>query len=364
MAEIEILAEGARRVHCSKCGAELRYAPGTTELHCDYCGTTNAIEQDEFEIEEQDLDEFLRKEIEQSATETIETIECQSCGANNPFDPTNVAKDCIFCGGHLLVKNAAKVEQIKPQALVPFQFEQREALRQYRKWINSLWFAPNDLKKMENLPNRIKGVYIPFWTFDAQTNTDYTGERGITRVETESYTVNGERKTRTKTYTDWYPAAGHIDHFFDDELILANPAVPEEITLKLRPWDLSKLVPFEHDYLRGFVVEAYSINLQEGFSIARKRIDMKIRGLIRNDIGGDQQRIHSVNTEWREQTFKHILLPIYVSAYRYKGKSYRFLINGQSGEVQGKRPYSVVKITLLILFILAIIGAIILFSNE
>ncbi|MCH2200227.1 MAG: DNA helicase PriA [Flavobacteriales bacterium] len=366
-AEIEKAAEGAHKIHCSKCGAELRYQPGTTELVCDYCGTRNHIEESSVEIEEQDLHEFLRKESERVVTETVETVECNSCGAINPFDETNVAKACIFCGGHLIVKDAAKIEQIKPQALVPFQVEHRRAIKLYKDWLHSRWFAPNDLKRMQNLPDKLKGIYMPFWTYDAMTVSEYTGQRGITRTETETYTVSGEdgpeTRTRTKTRTDWYPASGVVEHFFDDELILANPAVPSEITMKLRPWDLSMLVPFEHDYLRGFLVESYSVGLEEGYGIARQRIDSQIRTLVRRDIGGDQQRITTLHTDWSDQTFKHILLPIYVSAYKYKGKTYRFLINGQTGEVQGKRPYSAWKITFLVLAILLVIAIIVMFAQ-
>ena len=361
-AEIEVASEGANKINCSKCGAELRYKPGTTELLCDYCGAANAIEESDASIDEQDLATFLKTE-ETAPKETVETIECTSCGAINPFDETNVAKECIFCGGHLMVKDAAKIEQIKPQALIPFQIDQREAIKRYKEWLNSLWFAPDDLKKMQNLPNKLKGVYMPFWTFDAQTYSEYTGQRGITRVVTERYSSNGETKTRTRTETDWYPAAGSVDHFFDDELVLANTAVPSEITMKLKPWNLDKLVPFEHDYLRGFLVESYNVSLSEGHTISRKRMEMAIRSLVRSDIGGDQQRIHSLNTDWSDETFKHVLLPIYISAYKFKGKTYRFLINGQTGEVQGKRPYSAWKIALLILAILAVVAIIVLLTQ-
>lgn len=356
--EIEVASEGANKVHCSKCGAELRYQPGTTELQCDYCGTRNTIEESAIEIEEQDLSTFLKLEKQKVPTQTVESIECNSCGAINPFDETKVAKNCLFCGGHLIIKDATRVEQIKPQALVPFQIEPREAVKRYRNWLNGLWFAPNDLKRMQNLPDKLKGIYIPFWTFDAQTYSEYTGQRGITRTETERYSQGGETKTRTKTVTDWYPASGDVQHFFDDELILANTAIPSDITMKLRPWSLEKLVPFDHDYLRGFLVEGYNVSLEDGHRIGRSRIDSQIRELVRQDIGGDRQRISTLNTQWSDETFKHVLLPIYISAYKYKGTSYCFLINGQTGEVQGKRPYSVWKIVGLVLLILLVIGLI------
>jgi hypothetical protein len=155
-----------------------------------------------------------------------------------------------------------------------------------------------------------------------------------------------------------------VSHFFDDELTLGNNAVPELISMKLRPWDLSLLVPFDHDFLRGFIVESYSIGLEESFGTAKERIETQVNRLVRSDIGGDQQRIHSVDTDWHNLTFKHILLPMYVSAYQFKGKSFRFLINGQTGEVQGERPYSVWKIASLVISILAVIGLILFFAQQ
>lgn len=367
MAEIEKVAEGANKIHCSNCGSELQYKPGTSILDCQYCGTQNEIEQSDMVIEEKDLNDHLRKEAAKTGSDVVETLECNSCGAINPFEATNVGKECMFCGGHLLVKDAIKIDQIKPQGLIPFQLAHRKAIAKYSEWLQSRWFAPNDLKNMQNLPDKLRGIYMPYWTFDAQTETDYTGERGVTRVEQESYTVTVDGKTetrqRSKTVTDWYFAAGHVSHFFDDELVLANNAVPELISKKLRPWDLNALVPFDHDYLRGFFVESYSIGLEEGFSTAKERIEDQIRGLVRSDIGGDKQRIHSMDVDWNALTFKHILLPMYVSAYQFKGKSYRFLINGQTGEVQGERPYSYWKIAGLVIAILAVIGVIFLLTK-
>lgn len=360
MSEVQEPIKGKKRIKCSNCGAELRYAPGTTELNCEYCNTTNTIDEQDIEIVEKDLEAYLQKQLEAAPTDSITTVECESCGAENPLDETTVGKSCMFCGGHLLMKGASRCDQIRPQAVIPFQIDQREAAERYRKWLNGLWFAPNALKRMQNLPQQLKGIYIPFWTFDAQTNTRYTGMRGVRRTETERYTVtvNGktETRTRTKTRVDWYPASGRINKFFDDELVLANNKLPQDITQGLHPWNLQALVPFDYNFLRGFVVEGYNVDLKEGFSIGRDQMEEKIRELIKRDIGGDQQRITSMNVKWDELTFKHILLPVFVSAYRYKGKPYRFLVNGQSGKVRGERPYSFWKIAGLVVGVAAAIA--------
>lgn len=360
MAETDEPIKGACRTNCSNCGAELHYSPGTSELVCAYCNTRNEIDEQNIEITEKALDDYLKKVAQHAGSDTVTTVACESCGADNPFDDTQVGKDCLFCGGHLMVKNASRCEQIRPQALIPFQIKEREAITLYRKWLNGLWFAPSALKKTENLPAQLNGVYIPYWTFDADTATIYTGMRGVHRTETERYTVTvdgkTETRTRTRTRTDWFPTAGKVNHFFDDELVLANDKLPLDITEQLHPWQLNTLVPFDHDFLRGFVVESYNVTLDEGFARGRQQMEDKIRQLVRRDIGGDAQRITSMKVSWDKLTFKHILLPVYVSAYRYQGKAYRFLVNGQSGKVKGERPYSFWKIAAAALTAIVVIG--------
>jgi DNA-directed RNA polymerase subunit RPC12/RpoP len=367
MAEAEVLQEDQPRIHCANCGAELRYQPGTEVLQCPYCSTENQIDEKTVEIRENHLLSQLDARVKEQGKEEVETLECQSCGAINPFDKELVGQDCMFCGGHLLLKNATLQEKIKPQALVPFQLEKREALQKYHRWIKSLWFAPNKLKEMQNHPNQLKGIYIPYWTFDAHTESDYTGMRGEPHTVMESYTttVDGKRVTQTRPKTEirWYPAAGHVSHFFDDVLELGSDSLPRLRAMKLDPWDLSKLVPYNDDYLRGFLVEHYAVELHQAWQQSRKRIQEDIRGLVRQDIGGAQQQIHSLDTDWNQLTFKHILLPVYVSAYRYKGKPYTFLINGQTGEVQGERPWSYAKIAAVIIAVLVVVAVIWFFSE-
>jgi hypothetical protein len=95
------------------------------------------------------------------------------------------------------------------------------------------------------------------------------------------------------------------------------------------------------------------VDLKQGLVIAKERMQPTIDNSIRRDIGGDEQRINAKSSAYSGVTFKHILLPIWISSYRYGAKIFRFLVNGQTGEIQGERPYSAVKIMLLVLGILA-----------
>ncbi len=215
--------------------------------------------------------------------------------------------------------------------------------------------------------NGVKGVYIPAWTYDSNTETDYTGERGVDYQETETYTdyENGKPVTRTRTVTKtrWYPVRGHVRNTFQDVLVLASESLPRKHADKLAPWDLKNLTPYTDDYLSGFVAESYQIDLPHGFDRAREIMEPTIRQTICSDIGGDHQRIGSTNTAYNDIKFEHLLLPIWISAYRYLEKTYQFLVNARTGEVQGERPWSVWKIVLLVVTILAVIGIIVMLVN-
>ena len=118
------------------------------------------------------------------------------------------------------------------------------------------------------------------------------------------------------------------------------------------------MVPYSPEYLAGFQAEGYSVDLEQGFVEAREKMDRVIARDVRFDIGGDRQRIHSIDTTLRDITFKHILLPVWMAAYKYRGKSYRFVINARTGQVQGERPYSAWKIAFAALIGLAIAAGI------
>jgi len=351
-----------KQFECGQCGAALEFTPGSHSLTCPYCGHENAIEAADAPIEELDYHQALANG--EAGEETVERLEvkCNSCGASATLDPNVAADECPFCGTPI-VKAGTTTRIIKPRALLPFKIKREEARSAFRDWINGLWFAPNALKKRAKQSERLQGVYIPIWTYDCGTASDYTGQRGEHYWVTEMRPtrVNGKTEMRPQRVrkTRWYPARGHVRNNFDDVLVLASQSLPKKKTDDLEPWDLRNLKPYQDDYLSGFKAESYQVNLASGFEQAKYKMDPVIRDTIRRDIGGDEQRISNVSTQYYGITFKHVLLPIWISAYRYGNKIYRFLVNGRTGEVQGERPWSWVKITLASLLGAAVIGGIV-----
>lgn len=346
-----------RQFPCKQCGASLRYAPGTRTLVCPYCGTANEIPESHEAVREQDFRAWLAKTAGEQTIDEVLTVRCTTCGAETALPPNVTADVCPFCGS-AIVAEAMSSRRIKPQALLPFHVTREQAMRAFIAWVRGLWLAPGTLKQQAEAAG-IRGVYIPSWTYDCDARSDYTGQRGDDYWVTETYTTreNGKTVTRTRQVrkTRWRRVQGTVYNHFDDLLVLASNSLPRKYAERLEPWDLASAVPYADEYLGGFAAESYQVDLADGFEIARQMMVDPIEESIRQDIGGDHQQIESVDTRYSNITFKHLLLPVWLSAYRYNNRTFRFLVNARTGEVQGERPYSAVKIALLIVLIVAAI---------
>ncbi len=245
-------------------------------------------------------------------------------------------------------------------ALLPFQIAREQARALFRRWLSGLWFAPGGLKDYARDEARLTGMYVPYWTFDAATTTTYRGERGDSdQVQDSDRAMEHGRevaRVRVVTRIRWTPAAGVVSRWFDDVLVLASRSLPRAVTERLEPWDLAKLVPYREEYLSGFQSELYQVELEPGFEHARERMAPVIRLDVAQAIGGDQQRIQALDTRYGEIRCKHVLLPVWLSAFRFRDRTYRFVVNGRTGEVQGERPYSAGKIALAVLLAALLIG--------
>jgi len=337
---------------CPACGGELRFEPGTDSLVCPFCETEVAITPDDRPIIELDIQQYLSQAAQERERYEVLTVQCGRCNAQTTFDPHITADECPFCGT-ALVRTEQSQQLIKPQAVIPFQIPHPEARHQFDEWLGSLWFAPNGLKKHAETETGLQGVYIPYWTFDASTKTRYKGQKGEYYYVTESYTTtrNGKkvREKREVRKTRWHKTKGKVKNQFDDIPVVASHSLPRAYVNALEPWNFEQLVPYDDQYLSGFRSESYQVNLEAGLQVAQAEMELMIETTIRDDIGGDEQRIDDKAIKYFDVTFKHVLLPIWISAYRYNDDVYRFIINAQTGEVQGERPYSWLKIALAII---------------
>jgi DNA-directed RNA polymerase subunit RPC12/RpoP len=351
------------RFPCATCGSDMRFAPGADQLLCDHCGASEPIANTHraSAIKEQDFDTALRAELPQADTEEIRTISCESCGAHVEFDNKTHSAECPFCATPI-VTDTGSHRQIKPQGVLPFVLSEPDARKRMTDWLGALWFAPNGLQEYARKGRTLQGIYVPYWTYDADTKSRYSGARGDIYYVTEQVHVERDGKTvvenRQVPKIRWTPAHGRVARFFDDVLILGSASLPKTYTDALAPWDLSALAPYAPQFLAGFRAEGYTITLEDGFNEARSIMDRMIARDVKFDIGGDEQRVDDIETNVRDVTFKHVLLPIWMAAYKYRGTSYRFVVNGQTGAVRGERPYSKIKIALAVVAGLAIAAAV------
>ncbi|MBE3639379.1 TFIIB-type zinc ribbon-containing protein [Mangrovicoccus algicola] len=344
---------------CPACGAPMQFDPGRGVLACGHCGHVAEIDDRNGPwgapraIRELDFRAALENQLDAAEMEETRVLQCSGCGAEVEFRPGIHAGECPFCATPV-VGDPAPSRHIRPRALVPFALGEAEARAAMTRWLGRLWFAPSGLQQYARRGRRMEGIYLPYWTFDARTRSSYSGQRG--KVYFESRRRNDgsiEQVARVR----WHPARGRVSRDFDDVLVPGSRSLPGEMIAGLTPWDLSRLEPYKPEYLAGLRAEAYGVALDEAYHGARAQMDQVIARDVRFDIGGDRQRIHAIDTQISDVTFKHVLLPVWVGVYRYRGQAFRILVNAQSGRVQGARPWSMWKIAAAILAGAVLAGA-------
>lgn len=343
--------QAEHRFPCDACGSDLRYSPGGDRMICDHCGNEQEIEGSGATggVHELDFRAAIEARLPESEIEITRVLQCPNCGAQVEFEEEVHSKECPFCATPV-VTDTGTHRHIKPKGVLPFLLDERQAREAMTDWLGSLWLAPNGLSQYARKGRKLEGIYVPYWTFDAKTVTDYRGQRG-----TVHHTGHGkERKTKIR----WRNVSGRVARAFDDIVVLASRALPKRFTDALEPWDLSALEPYQPEFLAGFRAEAYQVELTDGYTEARAHMDQIIRRDVRFDIGGDRQRIQDLRTNVSDVTFKHVLLPVWMAAYRFRGQSYRFVVNGRTGRVRGERPWSFWKIFFLVVLALILAAGI------
>jgi ribosomal protein S27E len=342
---------------CPGCGGEMDFDPQTGMMKCQSCGRTDAVPTSTMAVTAHPLEDALQHVTPLSA-QALE-VHCDGCGSVVVFEPPEVAGACSFCGAMIVAQPKAADPMIAPDAVLPVKVTKDVAQKEVREWISTRWFAPNALQKMAQQEG-IAAVYLPFWTYAADTASQYMGARGVHYFETEYFTTtdsngNQVQESREVMRTAWSPASGQVARRFDDVLVPATKSVNEARLNALEPWDLPSLCAYEPAYLAGFKAQRYQVELPAGFEKAKQAMEQTISQDIRRSIGGDEQRIDHVDTATSNETFRHLLLPVWIGAYQFQGKVFQVVVNARTGEVQGERPYSAMKIATLVLGILILI---------
>jgi predicted RNA-binding Zn-ribbon protein involved in translation (DUF1610 family) len=343
---LEHQTESTRTYPCEACGGELHFDIATQLLKCQHCGNTHELIEVDGEVRERDLREAVALvragKVEHSVNflDGEKEVVCQNCGGHTTFTGSLTSDKCPYCATPIQRDDVHSApERLPVDALLPFLVDQKSAEGLIDKWVNGRWFAPNEFKTYHRTGS-FQSVYMAYFTYDADTFTNYTGQRG------DHYTVtvgHGDDR-RTETRTDWTWVRGSVRNSFDDITIFANEGFEKKRIDKLEPWPTETAKPYSAEYVAGHLCRTYDNDVEECLSEATQVMEGHIRTSVRRDIGGDEQRISSMNVNWLKMTYKHVLLPIWLLTVIYEQKPFQVYINGVTGEVHGNRPYSKVKI--------------------
>jgi DNA-directed RNA polymerase subunit RPC12/RpoP len=352
---------------CPSCGAEATWSPAKQALVCTYCGTISPakLASDGALVREHDLAAALREipDSERDWGTARNTVKCQSCQAISSFDAKVVAERCEFCGSAALVPYEQLKESIRPESLLPFKVPETQVRETIRKWYASRWFAPNKLGRRA-LTDTVHGLYLPYWTFDARVEADWTAESGEYYITTEQFTdAQGRRQTRQVQKVRWYPSAGSVRHFFDDHLVCGSRGVSHSRLREVEPFPTDILAPYDPGYISGWPVERYQIDLRQASITSKEEMEQQIVVMCGQQVPGDTYRNLHVDARFFERTFKHVLFPIWMLSYDYGRRGYQVIVNGETGRIAGDHPLSFWKIFFLVVTILAILAGVFFFTR-
>jgi hypothetical protein len=348
--------------HCPACGAEANWNAARQALVCPYCGTVSPAQlaTDGSLVREHDLALALRAVPDSQRGWGLDrtSVQCQSCKAISLFEATRVAQRCEFCGSAAVVPYTKTRNVIHPESVLPFTVTEAQVRESIRAWYASRWFAPNRLKKAA-LTDRVGGIYLPYWTFDARVHARWRADAGHYYYESRTVTRNGRRETVQDRRVRWTAAAGEVSATFDDELVPATHGIHAALLSRIEPFPTRQLLPYDPGYVSGWVVEQYQLDLVGAAEHARAQMEAKVRARCVEDIPGDTYRNLEVAATYTAQTFKHSLLPVWLLHYDYGRTSYQVVVNGATGSIAGEQPYSWIKIffAVLALIVLALVIA-------
>lgn len=349
--------KSAAHLKCDNCGSpNMTWSAEKQVMLCDACGHAIAVETASDMVIEQSFSEGVA--VSQSAAKGLgaekKSFTCNNCGAVTVIDPTETDLTCDFCTSTNVNVEAFSNQTIQPAGILPFKITKKGAAEAFAGWIGRGWFHPSGLKKYAEV-DKMHGLYIPFWTYDADSASSWTAEAGYYYYETETYRDSqGNQQTRQVQKVRWVPASGYYQHWFDDVLVAGSQGIKQRMVEGIYPFPLQEVVNYEPNFLLGWKSEVYGLDVQEGYQVAEDIMDGHIRQEIIKTIPGDTHRNLHVNTRYTNITFKHLLLPVWVCAYLYNKKAYQVLINGQTGKINGQKPISWIKVTLAVLVVAAI----------
>lgn len=341
---------------CDSCGGDMSYDPELRQLKCNFCGSTQEIDFTSNQVEEIALEEMHAYENESNWQMEAKVIECKNCGGQTVANAEDETAYCAFCGSQHMVVHTDGDTGLRPQGILPYEVSFKAAKARMDTWVKQRWLAPTDLKERFR-GKHLKGVYMPYWTFDAHVYSTYQ-----CRVGQFYYVGSGNQRNRK---TKWRAHSGTYHKFYDDQLILGIDSDEAGLMKNIEPFrtDSDKVLDYKPDYLAGYLAKKHTIKPNAAWMLSKESMANEIGDEIKGNMPEDTFDSYRQTVSYKDVTFKHILLPVYMTAYEYNNTVYNVMINGQTGEVQGKAPVSPIKVAGLVFLGIMIAVIVLIISN-
>lgn len=354
---------------CPECGGKGEWDPARRQLVCPYCGTAfegTSPPPPPDSIVEHDLDQALA-ELGKKA-DLVDTssrrVQCVRCHAVLVRSGATVAQHCDFCGSPELLDYTDIDSPIRPESVLPARISKEQAYHALKGYLGSKWFAPGDLKR-RNLVDRMNRVYLPYWTFDSAAECPWTAESGtyyyVTVTDRDS---QGNTVSRRERRVRWESASGHISTWFDDVVISGSRGLDATLLAKIEPFPTKELVPYSTSYVSGWQVEQYQVPLAEATRTGFGTMQAMLREMCAREIPGDTYRDLQIAPEFSRKTFKHLLAPVWLLAYQYRGKTWQGVVNAVTGTTAARFPVSPWKVAFVAILVIALVWILILVGGR
>lgn len=353
---------------CPACGAQAEWSPATERLVCPFCGTESPyrIDRESGKVVELDLAAALRDlpDDYRGWQTARRSVQCQSCRAVMVFAPECVGQNCQFCGSPALLDYAEIKAPIRPHGVLPFRIDDDQVRTDIRTWWESKWLAPRKLSRTA-LVDTLRSLYIPYWTFDAQVHCRWSAEAGhYYYVTVQGRDSQGRSVSRQERRIRWEPASGAVDHFFDDEAVPGTQGLPLDLLRQVEPFPTGEVVAYDTAFLAGHVVEHYQVVLIDAAQRSREQMHAKLEVMCAAQVPGDTHRNLRMVPAYSGLMFKHVLVPVWLLSYDHGRRPFQVLVNGYTGRIAGRYPYSVWKIVLLVMVALVVIATFVMLNTQ
>ncbi len=333
----EIISKEEATEECEICGGELRYEPYKKVLVCKFCAHEQAIKRTRKNVEEINISKLNKLFADTDWGVETKIVECKNCGGKTVSETIQKTTYCVFCGSQHVVTNEESAG-VRPQGLVPFELDETEAKKRMSRWIKRRWLAPNDLSEGIMIKDT-KSVYIPYWTFDSLTKSNYSIDVGVVYKD-----HRGHYRTR------WVNETGSIQKRYNDFLRVGSNTKIDHILRRIEPFRTKsdEVIDYEPSYLVGCMARKYTIEPNIAWDEFKEEVYDDLELTVKVSVGAIKYKNFFQNIEYNESSFKYIMLPVYITTYKYRNSFYTMVVNGQTKKVDGTFPTSIYKTTAII----------------